>query len=136
MSRRGSRSIVVIGLLLAACSHGSSPPVAPATVPAADVQAEALLQAALSAAAAYYVSGGTYVGFGDDASLLEPGVAWNRNPAAVVGQVSVRGESAQSVALVTKSTSGAVFCIGLSGMGGTTKGRQDAPGAAACSGGW
>lgn len=127
---------MVLALLLAACSHGSSAAVAPVTVSAADVQAEALLQGALSAAAAYYVSGATYVGFGDDASLLEPSITWNQDPVAVVGQVSIRGESAQSVVLVTRSTSGATFCIRLSGVGGTSKGRQDAAGAAACSGGW
>jgi hypothetical protein len=76
------------------------------------------------------------VGFGPGtAAEYEPGLRYNAAPAAVRGQVSIRGASASSVALVERSSSGAVFCAADQG-GAVTYGTVDAPTAAACQGSW
>jgi hypothetical protein len=94
------------------------------------------LRNATVAAKTYFLDHNSYVGFSPGAAArIEPGLRYNVAPAAVRGQVSIRGATAQSVALVERSPTGAVFCL-ADQSGTVTYGRVDAPTAAACQGGW
>lgn len=101
-----------------------------------DVQAEAALHQALTAAQVYYSENGTFVGFAPDiASNYDPNVTYNVMPTAVADQISIRMPGQTSVALATRSQSGGVLCIGVN-EDLVTYGRVDAPNAPACTGDW
>jgi hypothetical protein len=103
---------------------------------AADAATQTDLRNAIVAARVYFADNNSYVGFSPGAAAgYEPGLRYNVAPAAVRGQVSIRGASTSSVALVERSSSGAVFCAADQG-GTVTYGAVDAPTAAACLGGW
>jgi len=101
-----------------------------------DAATQTDLRNAIVAAKVYFTDHESYVGFSPGtAAEYEPGLRYNAAPAAVRGQVSIRGAVASSVALVERSPSGTVFCAADQG-GTVTYGRVDAPTAAACLGGW
>lgn len=103
---------------------------------AQDVQAQANLQSAIRAAMAYYAENGTYVGLGPGSgAYFDPGVTYNTSPTAVVGQISIRGVTATTVVLATKTESGAALCAAAN-LTTVSYGRADAASAAACTGGW
>lgn len=74
------------------------------------------------------------------AAALDQSVTWNDSPSALPGEVSIRGVTADRLVLVSVTTAGETYCIGLSvdanGGTGYRYGRQDAATYEACSGGW
>lgn len=100
---------------------------------AEDLRADALLVGAASVAQSYFASNGSFEGFTPvSAALLDPSFAWNGDPAASGGAVSIRGVTATSLALVTVGA-GRPLCLAIDG-GQIRKGTTDARSAADCTG--
>jgi type IV pilus assembly protein PilA len=124
--------ILVIGILVAI----ALPTFLGARDRAQDKEAESNIRNAVAAAKTYYTDSNSYAGFTwIQAEQIEPALTWNNSPVALTDQVSVRGVSKQSVVLVTKSTSGHVFCF-ATGTLGDAEGTTDASAAGECAGGW
>ncbi len=103
---------------------------------AQDASVQVTLETAIQAAESHFAENGTYVGFdAATAASFDPTVAYNAAPAAIAGQVSIRGASATSIVLASRSESGAVLCIAAVGDV-VSRGRVDAATAPACTGGW
>jgi hypothetical protein len=101
---------------------------------ASDVQAQADLQGAISAAQVYYAENGSYAGFGVQAAgQYDPAITYTSG-AASPGVVSVRGVTPTTVVLVT-ATKHAYLCAGAQ-ADVVSYGRADAQSPAQCSGGW
>jgi hypothetical protein len=103
-----------------------------------DRDAQAMLRNALVAAKTLYADRGTYKGL-SPAMLaeIEPNVAFVTSPKASSDKVSIRVEGPKRLVLVTRSTSGNVFCIADAVEGaGVTYGTANATAAADCSQGW
>ena len=123
---------------------GASPTSAPGAAGAAgaskterDHEAQSLLRDALAAAKVHFAGGDTYLGFTPKkGSLLDPALTFNTASPAVSGQVSIRGVTDHTLVLVTRSASGAVFCLAEDGSGHIHYGTKDATKAAGCTGAW
>ncbi len=103
---------------------------------AQDTSVKATLENAIRSAEYFYAENGTFVGFdAATAASFDPSVVYNTSPAAVAGQVSIRGVTATTVVLAERSESGAVLCIAATGEV-VTRGRVDAAWAPACAGDW
>jgi hypothetical protein len=99
-----------------------------------DVQAQANLQGAMSAAQVYFAENGSYDGFSAQvAGQYDPGIPYTGGP-ATPGAVSVRGVTPTTVVMVT-ATKGGFLCAAATGNA-VSYGRADAQSAAQCSGGW
>lgn len=78
---------------------------------ARDAAARVELDTAMRAAQAYYAENGTFEGYGPEvAASYDPSIRYNSSPAAVEGEVSIRGVTATSLVLVTRSPSGTPLC--------------------------
>jgi hypothetical protein len=85
-------------------------------------------------AISYFYEHGTYDGFTPEmAAEYEPTIKWNSLPAAVEGEVSVRGLSAMTIVLASKDASGRTWCMGDDrGQDMTTHGLADPATAEGC----
>ncbi len=100
-----------------------------------DVQAQANLQSAMTAAQVYFAENGTYDGFGAQvAGQYDPAITYTSG-AASPGVVSVRGVTPTTVVMVTATKDGGYLCAAEQGDV-VSYGRADAPSPAQCSGGW
>lgn len=96
------------------------------------VRADALLIGAAGVAHSYLASNGSFEGFSPAAAgQLDPAFAWNADPTASPGAVSIRGVTATSLVLVTQG-SGRPLCLAIE-SGSTWRGATDAASAADCT---
>jgi type IV pilus assembly protein PilA len=110
---------------------------------AQDRASQSNLRNGLTAAKAFYTDAETYTGFNAAAgTTIEPSLTWADGGAATLNVVTIKnveavaGVAGQAVTLATKSASGTSFCIADNSTSGTTRGKVDAAGYAACIGGW
>lgn len=104
---------------------------------AQDRNAKSDLRDAMAAALGYYKSHAGFAGFTPTvAKSIDRTTVFNTSLEAKKGEVSIR-VGPQTIVLVTKSASGALFCYGRNVAMGTDRfGRKDAKSYAACTGGW
>ena len=86
--------------------------------------------------------GGTFTGMDAMTATkkIDPGVHWNDSPVAVPGEVSIRGVTADHLVLVSVTTTGETYCVGIEvGPNGGLSyryGKQDAATYGDCNGEW
>jgi len=125
----------VVALVAAACITPGTKQGLETVGGAQDVEVQAKLRQAAAAAHVYEAENGTLSGFNASAAAqIEPSVTWTDGPASA-GQVSIRGATEADVALVSMSSSGQVYCIGVKAPVDSL-GKVDAVSAAQCTGGW
>jgi type IV pilus assembly protein PilA len=127
--------VLIIGILIAI----ALPTFLGARQRAQNRAAQSDLRNAIAAAKTFFTDKDVYTGFTDVVGEgIEPSLTWNVAAAGstVQGAVSVRGVSATQVALVTKSGSGAFFCIADDATVGQVQGSTDAANYAGCTGSW
>jgi len=103
---------------------------------AQDVQVQADLRQASSVAHIHFAENGTLDTFNASAATqTEPSAQWSDGGPASEGRISIRGASETTVALVSRSSSGTVYCIGVQDPADSL-GKVDAQSAGDCTGGW
>ena len=142
MIRRGLIAAIATLLMLSSCGGGedATEPVdteetgAPANPQDADAQND-LVHASVVATNFGSAQRG-YGGFtAEEAEGFDSTLDWSDAGPATVGVISIRDISKNHIVLVTKSKSGAVFCISEDG-GAEATGMVDAQTLAECTGGW
>ena len=94
---------------------GNGVPMDPASAlqRAADMPTAMSMHTAERVAISYFYEHGTYDGFTPEvAAEYDPTIKWNSLPAAIEGEVSIRGLSALTVVLASKDASGRTWCVG------------------------
>ena len=125
---------VAVALFVGACTATTAGDPVEAIRSGEAIPPSVALATAQQAASIYYSENNSYAGFNAaTAQQIEPSVQWNDEPTAVTGQVSIRGASPTSVALVAGGTSGTA-CAALTSGTVTATGTQDAASAAECTG--
>lgn len=100
-----------------------------------DIQAQALLNTAISSTQVYFAENGSYQGFDATvAAQYDPSTTYTSGPASV-GAVSIRGVTPTTVVMVTATKGGDSLCVAAQ-ADVVTFGRADAQAPAQCSGGW
>lgn len=119
---------LALGIVLTpACSDS-------ANNPGYDNTAQQVLMVAGQSAKAFYSANVTYQGFDPAfASQSFPNEKWITSGNPQVGQMAIRGESANGVVIVTRSQSGEYFCIAET-ISGETRGSVNAQTTSQCTG--
>jgi hypothetical protein len=105
--------------------------------PTTDAQMQSRLRNALVAGLTYFTDSSTFVGFGpQEAAFIigHPDEVYNTSTTAVMGEISIRDVTANTILLVGETSTGNVWCIAQDHAADhTTYGTTDAQTIADCS---